>query len=56
MPHQTKGQKTMKKPTYDKPANPDRTRDKWGVKATRRKARRNKDKRRDYESSGKGWK
>lgn len=32
----------------------DKTRDKWGVKAKRRQARRNKDKRRAYEC--RGWK
>ena len=39
----------------DKPANRDKTRDKWGVKAQRRNARRAKDKRRQFESSGR-WK
>lgn len=36
-------------------ANKDKTRDKTGVKAERRKARRNKDKRRNFET-GRRWK
>lgn len=45
----------MKK-TYDaKPKNKDATRDKTGVKAQRRNARRNKAKRRNLESGGR-WK
>jgi len=39
----------------DKPANRDSKRDKWGVKAQRRNARRAKDKRRNFEASGR-WK
>lgn len=46
----------MKKTTENKPANRDATRDKWGVKATRRKARQAKGKRRAFESGAKGWK
>ncbi len=46
----------MKKPTYEKTANPDHTRDKWGVKATRRKQRLAKGKRRAFENGAKGWK
>ena len=39
-----------------KPKNRDATRDKTGVKAQRRQARRNKENRRKLESGGKGWK
>lgn len=44
----------MKNPKM-KTENRDKTRDKWGVKATRRNARRNKAKRKNFETSGR-WK
>ena len=53
MPHkQQKDDKKMKYRSKDKPKRDD----KWGVKAKRRKARRDKKNRRDFESGSKRWK